>query len=406
MSNLKGGKWFGAAAILLALVLVGAVGWRLWETRPEEESAGASRDRGAVAVETAPVDQGLIRDLRVFTGTLEAASRFSVAPKVSGRLLRLEVDIGDAVSRGQEVGRLDDDEFVQQLAQAEAELEIANANVAEAASARLVAQRDYERVRALRQRDIASESDLDAAEAQLRAAEARVKVAEATVLQRRAALETARLRLSHTRVTADWTGGGEIRLVGERFADEGGTLSANEPLFSLLDIDTVRAVIFVTERDYGRLRIGQRAALRTNAVPGRSFEASVARIAPQFRENVRQARVELSLENQDRLLKPGMFARLEIELGREEDALVVPIDSLVRRNGVTGLFWVDREESRARFSEVETGIRDRSRIQILQPVITGEVITLGQDQLVDGAAVRVVADEATTPVAAREGRNR
>ncbi len=400
MTKPIGGKLLGGAAVLLAVGLAAAVGWRLWETRPDEESARASGERGAVAVETAPVERGLIRDLRVFTGTLEAASRFSVAPKVSGRLLWLEVDIGDSVERGREVARLDDDEFVQQVAQADAELQIAKANVAEANSARLVAQRDFERVRALRERDIASESDLDAAEAGLRAAEARVKVTEATVLQRRAALETARLRLSHTRVTADWTGGGDVRLVGERFADEGGTLAANEPLFSLLDIDTVRAVIFVTERDYGRLGIGQPATVRTDALTGRSFEATVARVAPQFRENVRQARVELTIDNPGGDLKPGMFARVEIELGRDDKARIVPIDALVRRNEATGLFLVDREENRARFFEVTTGIRERARVQITEPEIAGEVITLGQDQIVDGAAVRLPGSEA---VAAREG---
>ncbi len=171
---------------------------------------------------------------------------------------------------------------------------------------------------------MSSASQVDAARAAWLAAKARVETAQARVLKAQAQLETARIRLGYTSVFADWTGGSDTRFMAEKFVTEGDTVSANTPLVSIVELDPLMAVFFVTEKDYGRLDIGQRAILSTDAFPDRSFQGQLARIAPVFKPQTRQARVEVQVPNPSLDLKPGMFVRVTIVLEQVTDTLMVP----------------------------------------------------------------------------------
>jgi RND family efflux transporter MFP subunit len=205
------------------------------------------------------------------SGALEAESKLVVAPKVAGRIERLVVDLADPVERGQVVAYLDDAEFAQAVKQSEAELAVANANLAQAENALEISRRENQRVEELRERGIASDSEYDVAQAALLGNEAQLKVAEAQVSRATAALESARIRFGYTRVSADWPEGDSPRMVAERYLDEGETLSANDPLMLIVRLDPIVAVISVTERDYGWLRTGQEAQFRTDAFPDEVF---------------------------------------------------------------------------------------------------------------------------------------
>jgi len=372
-----------AAAALLGIVLLGCSG----ERAPEGVSAEGSL---AVPVEVGPVTRGPLTYRRTVSGSLEAAASFVVAPKVGGRVVSLAVDLGDPVRPGQIVATLDDEELQQAVQQAEADVAVAKASHAEAQSALDIAVRGLKRLESLRQEGVASESQLDAARSEELAGRAHLEVTAATVTRAEASLQVARIRLGYASVTADWSGAGETRVVAERFVDEGGNITPNTPLLSVVQLDPILAAAFVAERDYRLLSIGQRAALTTDAYPGRTFEAHVARIAPVFRSNTRQARVELELANPELLLKPGMFARATLELDHEEDAVSVPFDALCEREGVTGLMVVADDGEHVRWQPVEVGIRDGSRAQVLGAEVRGRVVTLGQELCEDGGRVHVV----------------
>src|SRR5690606_6374846 len=101
---------------------------------------------------------------------------------------------------------------------------------------------------------------------------------------------------------------------------------------TVVDLATVRAVVFVTEHDYARLKVGQEAQIMTDAYPERVFHGRVERLAPVFEEASRQARVEVRIDNDDRRLKPGMYVRVGVVLATDEDATIVPAAALVRRD--------------------------------------------------------------------------
>ena len=407
-----------AFVLVVALTLMGLVGWKVYQNVTRENNSTGQRRPTAVAVETAFVKKAPIRDVALFTGTLQPRAYFVVAPKITGRVEKLLVNIGQRVKNGDLIALIDDDEYQQQVEQARAELEVARANLEERRSALEVARREFERVSSLRQKKIASESELDAAQANYKAQEAKYKVAVAQVSHQEAALKAAQVRLSYTKIRATWEDreplsakvvdakdkdsllketsgalssaraeGGPHRIVGERFVDEGAMLTPNGSIVSILDISSMTAVIHVIERDYSSIQVGQTAVVTTDAFPGRTFSGKILRIAPMLKEASRQARVEIEIPNPDELLKPGMFARAQIEFAKKDDATVVPLTALVKRDSSQGVFIVDDQGMKARFVPITLGIVHGGLAEVVNPPLSGMVVTLGHHLLEDGSSV-------------------
>ena len=409
MTNRKHRKGYQAMKKrLLILILPGVValtGWVIYRRlAASRHSQGRQRGTVAVAVEVAPVQKTSIGDIGSFTGSLLPKSQFLIAPKIGGRLKQLMVNVGDPVKRDQLIARLDDEEYVQQVEEAQAELLVVGANVEACASALEVAKREFDRVKALREKKIASESELDAAEGDFKACQAKHKVALAQVEQKAAARKAAKIRLSYATVRASWETGDERRVVGERFVDEGALLQANQPIVSILEAHSLIAVIHVIERDYPEAKAGQEVTVTTDAYPGKTFTGRIVRIAPLMKETSRQGRVEIEIPNPDRLLKPGMFVRARIEFARHEDATVVPVRALVKRNGKQGVFVADVKARKAYFVPVTVGIIDAELAEVLKPPLSRQVVTLGQHLLEDESSITLPNDDAKAPATERPSR--
>lgn len=354
----------------------------------------SSRSERVAPVAVKRIVTGDLELRRTFSGTLSARAEFVVAPKVSGLLDSIAVDIGDRVERGQVVATIDNAEFNQEANQAEADLAVAQAEQVQARNALEIAQRNIQRVSTLLDRGVASDAQFDTAQADFLAAQAQLKVAEARVQRAEASRKSARIRLGYTRIRADWTQGDDFtRVVAERYLDEGQTVAVNDPILLIVQLDPIIAVISVTEKDYGRLRKGQEAQLFTDAYPGETFTGVIERIAPVFRESTRQARIEILLENDDYRLRPGMFVRATVSLNRVEGARIIPETALTVRNQQEGVFLLNEAENTVRWQPVTTGVRQGDRIQIMETDIGGRVVTLGQHLVNDGSSVSIAREE-------------
>jgi RND family efflux transporter MFP subunit len=377
---------------VVAALFLAFLAWQIISRLPGGGAAGGPRG-AAVAVEIAAVERGGIRDVGTFSGTLIPKSYFTVVPKISGRIKELFVDIGDRLTRGQLVALLEDEEYQQQVLQAEADLGVAKANLEEAKSAQELAEKALARSRTLHEKGILSDSELETAVSAYGARDARLKVTLAQIANQQAALETARVRLSYTRIRAAWETGGDVRFVGERFVNPGAMLSSNTAVLSVIELQPITAVIHVTEKDYFRLRSQQPVLLTSGAYPGREFNGIVARVAPILKETSREARVEIDVDNIDGSLKPGMFVNARIEFVNKSDATVVPTSALVNRGALQGLFLADIEAQKAVFQPATVGIIEGDRAEILEPAaLTGYVITLGHHLLENGTPIILPAN--------------
>ena len=379
-------KKFLFIAILAAGI--GLLGWQIYQ-KASASRKGYNRQRRnvPVAVEIAHIKKDTIQDVGHFTGSLYPLSKFIVAPKIGGRLEKILVHIGDTVKGGQLVAKLDDEEYRQQVSQAKAELEVAQANLQERENVLENARREYDRTVALRKKKIASESQLDASDSAYKTQQSKLKVASAQVSQKRAALRMANVRLSYGQIRLPKNNTSGIQMVGERFVDEGAMLAPNTPIVSIIDIGKLIAAIFVIERDYTKIQLGLETIIKTDAFPGQQFKGKVIRIAPLLKEKSREARVEIEISNKDKLLKPGMFFKAQIRFEQHENATVIPVAAIIKRNGAQGLFLADLQQRKAKFVEITVGIINKAQAEIIAPPLTGAVVTLGHHLLEDGGSI-------------------
>lgn len=377
--------------IILVTILIIAFVWQIISRiREQGGSSGFRRQMGlqAVPVEVTEIKIGSIERRKTFSGTLESPSEFMVAPKIGGRVELLNVDIGDTIERNQIVARLDDAEYEQAVLLAKADLAVAEANLVEAQSAYEIAERELERISELLKEGLASDSEYDSAKADQLAKQAKLAVSKAQVKRADASLETAKIRQGYTKITAGWTGGDDTRTVAERFINEGDMVSTNTPLLSIVELDPILGIIYVSEKDYVYLKTGQQAFLTTDAHPGEIFQGRISRIAPVFRQATRQARVELTLDNHELRLKPGMFIRTTIVFEKLKNALIVPEQALTKREYKDGIFVVNDDQKTVRWCPVKVGIRDNEEVQIeCEGLTKGLVVTLGQQLLDDGSNI-------------------
>ena len=265
---------------------------------------------------------------------------------------------------------------------------MAKANLEESRSSLDVAKRELERVKELHKKGISADSELDVSRGMSATQEARYKVAQAQVANREAALETAKVRLSYTKITASWEEGTNPRVVGERFVHEGTMLTPNAPILSLLEINPLLAIIHITDKDYFRVKPGQSALISSDAFLDKTAIGKIARIAPMLKETSREARIEIEFANPEGLFKPGMFINVQIEFATHEEATVVPVSCVVKRGDQQGIFLADTENNVAQFVPVKLGISTNELAEIIEPsTIAGQVVTMGQHLLADGSPI-------------------
>lgn len=369
------GKRLLAAGLVLLLLVAAGVGVRLAK-REKPASQTASRP---IPVEVARAGRGEVRRVVEYSGRLAPETEVNIVPKIPGRIAEICADVGDRVKRGQVLVRLEDAELVAALHSAEAGLAAAEANARIAAAALEDARRNLERMRQLYEAGAVSQQQLE--QAQLNYDRAAAGVAEAQVRQAQAAVEAARLQLANAVITSPIDG-----VVTARYADPGALAGNAQPVLTLAAIDSVQVQISVTGDDVNKIGVGQQVKVSVPSAGDRVFMGRVARIAPAADPRSRLYPVEIAISNPDHALKPGMFARVELTIDVRKDAIRVPLQALVTKDGEKVLFVV--ESGRARERKVKVGISDERYAEIISGLRAGELVVVsGQEFLTDGTPV-------------------
>jgi len=161
-----------------------------------------------------------------------------------------------------------------------------------------------------------------------------------------------------------------------------------EPVLNIAYMDKVKIVVNIGEKDISKLRKGEKVRVSVDAYPGETFPGRVVKIAPAVDPRSRKLKVELEIENEDHRLKPGMFADVEIIYNEHKNVLVVPAIAVLERGEKKVLFTA--EDGRARLKEVQIGVSDKEKIEIIEGLSEGEsVIVEGNYGLPDGAKVEL-----------------
>jgi RND family efflux transporter MFP subunit len=302
------------------------------------------------------------------TGQLLAKAEAVVAAQVGGEITSVEVDEGSAVQAREIVLEIDPE-------RRELELANANARVVQAEAQLSEARREAARIGKLQQRGAVSQAQLDEADTQLRLARSRL-VAE------RAQHGLAERALGDASVAAPFAG-----LVARRFVNTGEYVEPGKDLFHLVALDPVEVEFFLSEGDSSRVAVGQQVEVRVSSYPEQVFRADVSVVAPTIDPHTRTRRVKAVLPNPDGRLLPGTFARVDLGVAKRSGVVMIPKEAVQVAADGSVLFRLvggDRVERLL----VDTGSYDDRLVEVRSGVAPGDWIVLrGQAGLVDGSPV-------------------
>ncbi len=336
----------------IAILIVVIVTFRLLSNGSASETARFS----APLVRLEVPHRELVTYALQFTGDVAAIQQASIFSKVGGNLDHVYVEMGMHVRRDQLLALIDSTELHQQAQQAEATYE----------NARLT----FERSKDLFGQKLVARQDLDNAEATM-------KVAAANY-------ETAKTRLGYAHITAPFAG-----YVTKRFLDAGALVTTNNSiLFTLMDLDQMKIIVNVLEKDIPRIAAGKPATITVDAFPDKKFEGKITRMSEAVDPGTRTMAVEIDIPNSGLILKPGMYANVTIVVEEHRDAVTVPTVALLKDDQGYYLYTVVQDT--ARRIRITTGWEQGERTEVRTGLDGSQsIITTGQQFVRDGGPVTV-----------------
>ena len=390
-------------------LLIAGLGFVSACSKPKDEAGAKSESRDSKAaapidVATAPVIERNMRRSMEVVGSLEAEERVTLSSQSSGNLDEITVDVGTSVKRGQIIARIDARDLKLKVEQAEASLRQAEAklgwtggetfdplrqaDVRQARAAMERARYDWSAARDLVAHGDVSKQQYDVAQKAFEQAEARYQSAvenvrnlQASVEEKRASLALAKKQLQDVDIVSPVNG-----VIKEKLASRGEYLQPGKAVATVVQVNPLRLKIEFPENFAAGVKRGQQVTLKVDSFPDREFRGLITRINPSLDEKNRSLMAEAEVPNPGGLLRPGMFAHVEVTSDAPGAALMVPEKSVVSLAGVNKIFVEDG--GRAIERKVKLGARDGGLVEIVEGVRTGErVITSNTDKLADGVAV-------------------
>lgn len=320
------------------------------------------------------------------TGTLEARVSATISPKISGRIAEVLKDQGDEVTVETLLVRLDDEELLQQVAIADANVDAATASVVRLKSDKTratavfdQAKRHHTRVRALAEKSAVSAEDMDRATESLAVASSDIARAEAAIAEGEKGLIAAektrayhQARLNDTRLTAPFDG-----MVVVRHRGAGDIAVPGSPVLTLISKKTLWIRAWVDETEMDRLAIGQPARIVFRSESEGSYSGKVARLGKQSDRETREFVVDVAVDELPANWAVGQRADVFVETARSANALLAPNRALVRDKGIEGVFVNDN--GHARWQSLKLGLRGREATQVTEGLTGNEVVIVPRD---------------------------
>lgn len=326
----------------------------------EQGGGGEEEERTveAIPVEVVALEQGQIEATLRFSATLEAERDVQVFAEATRRIVDLRVEEGDAVRKGSVLIRLQNDEQQSALAKARSQLD--------------QRRREYDRQKSLYEQKLVSEQVFIDAEYQFD--------------QAKLAFDDANRELTYTEVRAPIEG-----VVTERLVDLGDFVSVNQPLFHIVDFNSIVARIYVPEQELSRLRPAQPARIIAEALGSEAFAGAVDRIAPVVDPSTGTIKVTVATPHQ-RGLRPGMYVQVELVTAVHDEAIRIPKKALIYDNDQIFLFRLADDRLVERIPVVPV-LEDTEFVEPAEGLDLGdEIVVAGQSGLKDGSKVRLPGD--------------
>ncbi len=351
-------KRFVIVALSLTLVFSGIFGWKAYQQKQFDERRAAGGPSAVTVSTTVAITESWAHKINT-VGSLRAIQGVEVSAEVSGVVADISFVSGSRVKAGAPLLQLDATAEKAELRSLEAQLELAS--------------QDYERAKGLAVKTVLSQAQLDRTKSILDSLKARAEEQQAFIARKS--------------IRAPF--GGEL---GIREINLGEYLSPGTPIVTLQQLNPIFTDFSVPERYLNNLAVDQIIEVELAAFPSEVFEGKVSAISPKVESRTRNVELQAILENSDRRLRPGMFARVAVLLGGTSEVITLPrtaVDFLPYGNSV---FIVTEEGNglTVQRRQVTTGRVIGPRVEITKGIKAGEqVVSAGQLKLRNGQLIKV-----------------
>ncbi len=335
--------------IMIAGAVVAAAGCgNSGKKEAQQTAAEVVKENPVVSVEQVHVRE--VPQIATYTSTVQAYVKNNIAPQMTGRITKINAEIGDFVKKGQILAEIDKAQLLQ------AQLQLQNKEV------------ELQRLKSLYEAGGLSKSDLDAIELAYNVAKTQVdNLMENTIL----------------RSPIDG-------VVTARNYDAGDLYGMSAPIYTVEQIVPVKLLVGISESDYTKVKKGDAIEITADAIPGKVFYGKVEKIYPTIDPATRTFTVEVVVDNKYKTLRPGMFARVAVNFGSNNN-VVVPDVAVVKQQGSGERFiYVLNEDGTVTYQKVVLGRRMGAEYEVLEGLKDGaRIVTGGQIRLKDGVKVTV-----------------
>lgn len=312
----------------------------------------------------ATVERQPIRDLVALVGALAAEESVMIRAEVEGVVSEIHFHEGQEVRAGALLVRLRDGAERARLAEAEAQLELA--------------RQEFERARSLAARRTLSQAELDRAGAEVAVAKAR--------------LELRRVELAEKEIHAPFDG-----VLGVRLVSIGDRVDRDINIVQIDAVDPLRVLFTLPETALGLGQVDLDLEVRVAAFPDRVFAGSVYFVSPTVDPRNRRVVVKGVVPNPDRVLRPGMFTNINVEIAERDAAIVIPEAAIAYDSRGPFVWRLDADNSAERVS-IQAGIREGARVEIVNGLSEGDrIVVAGTHKIIEGSTVVAAGDAAAAP---------
>jgi len=418
------------AGVMLVVAAAGAAACQNTSGQAAGGGRGGRGGRGgpgsAVAVQTTTVQRMSVQRQVDLAGTLLSPDQAKISSEVAGRVHDVPVQLGSEVRAGDVLVRIEPQELQfaldraeSQLRQVEAQLGIDRAtnrqlpsdeqiaSVRQAMANRDDARAAFKRADQLHGRGLMSNVDFDTADTKLKVAEANyqasldtVHALKATLQDRRASFELAQKKVNDASIKAPLAGS-----VSERLVQPGEFIRENTPVVTIVQMNPLKLKTAVQEKFAGVIKAGQRVEFRVEAFPTEAFDGKIAYVSPAVDQTTRTFPVEAIVDNNNRHLKPGFFAKGTIATKVDENVMAVNDDAVSTLAGVSTVYIIDG--NKARQQVVALGTRQGKLWEITEGLKGDEVLASSNlNQLATGTNVRVGGGDEEGAMPSQDGGGR
>lgn len=323
----------------------------------ENENEGANRER-IFPVKTAKIQKETITRTLNYTANIVAFKEIYYAPAAPGRINKIHVEIGSRVKKGDLLVEMDRT----QLNQAKTQLENARFN--------------FQRIDTLYQLGSISEQTYEQTKTQYELAKSNVNfLIENTTLSS----------------PIDGVVTGKYFENGEMYSGAPNTPVGKAAVIALMQINPLKAIVSISQQYFSAVKEGMEADVQVDPLPGKTFKGKVYKVYPTIDPYTRTFQVEVTIDNDNKILRPGMFGDIEIVL-KDEETLLVPAIAILKQEGTNNRYVFVHENGTARQIEVTIGERINDKVELKADEIKSgmELIVQGQANLLNGSKVKVV----------------